>query len=109
MRKIDELKDKHKMFEKESEENVQKLRNMEEKLKEIKRENGELILDNERLLKRNKELEKQVSILKNYVEKDSALIKYEGYLTVQPYLFKGDEEAQEKPTLDIIDKGKKKS
>ena len=81
---------------------------MEEELRQTKREIGQLILGNERLLQPNKELEKQVAILKNYAEKDSVPIGYEECLDVQPFVVKITEDAQKRPTVQIVDKDKEK-
>ena len=68
-----------------------------------------MILENNKLIERNKELEKQVANLKNYVDKDSVPIGYEECLAVQPYVFETTEDTHKQSPVQIIEKGKEKA
>ena len=85
--KIAYLETKHRMTEESMMEKDNRIQNLEEQLKEKNKENGNLNLQNEKLLERNKDLEKQVEILKNYAEKDSMPIGYEECFAIQPFVF----------------------
>ena len=80
--KITDLETKHRTSEESMKEKDNKIQKLDDQLKEKNKENYHLILQNEKLLQRNKELEKQVEILKNYAEKDSMSIGYEECLDI---------------------------
>ena len=67
-----------------------------------------MILENDKLVQRNKELEKQVAILKNYAEKDSMSIGYEECLDIHPFLFEKNEGNDKEQTVQSVEKGKEK-
>lgn len=99
--KIEEMEEEKKRNEKYIEEKEEIILKMEEELREVKREN-------EGLMKKNKELEKQVVILKNYAEKDSVPIGHEECLAIESFQNLNTEGRKDTPERKIKEKGKEK-
>ena len=107
--KVASLEEKNIMAEMSMMEKENRIKNLEGQLNEKEKENNNLILQYEKLLQRNQELEKQVTILRNYAEKDSLPIGFEECLEIQPYFQtsdkgkdKGKEKVEEESDDDFI-------
>ena len=92
--KVEELEEEKRKSEFEIEEKSSKIAKMDENNRDIKKKN-QLKEEKEKLLQRNQELERQISILRDYIE------KY--FVPIGP-----TEEAEEKTPRVNIDKGKQK-